>query len=154
MAVNVRVDVDAEKTILYLKTAEERSQNLIPVWRWARSELERSNAENFAFNGLPSGAAWDPLDPQYGSWKSRNFPGMPTLVRTGKLFSSLTNLTGLPNFIRKDSASFGTRVEYAKFHQSGTFKMPKRQVVFEPPLFAFKLAERTAGWIVDGEVRP
>jgi len=152
MAAHVKVDVDVADTVIYLTKAEERADNLIPVWRWARQELERSNAANFAQNGLPSGGAWDPLDPKYGAWKSSRFPGAPTLVRTGKLFRSLTELRGLPNYIRKDSAAFGTNVEYAKFHQRGTFKMPKRQIIFEPPGFAFRLAERTADWIVDGKV--
>jgi len=152
MTAHIKVDVDVADTVLYLTRVEERADNLIPVWQWARNELERSNAANFAQNGLPSGKAWDPLDPQYGAWKSSRFPGMPTLVRTGKLFNSLTNLKGLPNYVRKDSASFGTNVEYAKFHQQGTFKMPKRQILFEPPLFAFRLAERTNKWIVDGKV--
>lgn len=152
MAKKLHVDVDVADTVIYLTKAEERADNLIPVWMWARRELERSNAANFAANGLPSGKAWDPLDPKYGTWKSSRFPGAPTLVRTGKLFNSLTNLRGLPNFVRKDSAAFGTNVEYAKFHQSGTFKMPKRQIIFEPPMFAFRLAERTGEWIVDGKV--
>lgn len=153
MGVNVRVDVDVAETVLYLTKAEERADNMIPVWLWARRELEQANAENFAANGLPSGKAWSPLDPEYGTWKSSRFPGMPTLVRSGKLFNSLTNLRGLPNFVRRDAAAFGTNIEYAKFHQSGTFKMPKRQILFEPPLFAFRLAERMGSWIVDGEVR-
>jgi phage gpG-like protein len=50
------------------------------------------------------------------------------------------------------SFSTGTSVEYAKFHQYGTTKMPKRKIVFEPPLFAKKLGGDTVSYIANGEV--
>lgn len=152
MAANVHVEVNEKKAVLYLERMEFRQDNKTPVWHWARREMERANAENFSMLGLPSGAAWDPLSPKYGAWKAVNHPGAPLMIRSGKLFESLTNLRGSPNAIRRDSAEFGTRVEYAKFHQRGTFKMPKRQIIFEPPLFATRLAQKLGEYIVDGEI--
>ena len=152
MALNVHIDVDADKAIRAFAMMKERSDNLTPVFLWAKEELELANAANFAANGLPTKRAWSPLDPEYGSWKSKRFPGAGTLVRTGKLFRSLTDMKGSVNVVRPRSAEFGTSVEYAKFHQNGTRHMPKRQVVFEPPLFARKLASRSADWIVEGEI--
>jgi len=146
----VDIEVDAKKAIARMANMSRRSENFIPVFIWARQQLEQANAQNFAANGLPSGKAWAPLDPQYGAWKATRFPGAPTMVRTGNLFRSLTNLRGAPSFIRREEAQFGTNVEYAKFHQSGTFKMPKRQIVFEPPLFAKRLAKNMGSYIVDG----
>lgn len=147
----VNIEVDAKAAIARMRNMSTRADNYIPVFIWARQELERSNAANFTANGLPSGKAWAPLDPQYGSWKSTRFPGAPTMVRTGNLFRSLTNMRGLPSFIRRDTAQFGTDVEYAKFHQTGTSKMPKRQIVFEPPMFAKRLAANIGSYVVDGK---
>lgn len=74
------------------------------------------------------------------------------MVRTGNLFRSLTNMKGTPSYIARDVAEFGTAVEYAKFHQRGTFRMPKRQIVFEPPLFARNLAARSADYVANGVI--
>jgi phage gpG-like protein len=50
------------------------------------------------------------------------------------------------------SMSVGTTVEYAKFHQYGTTKMPKRKIVFEPAGFAKKVGADAAAWVARGEV--
>jgi hypothetical protein len=47
-------------------------------------------------------------------------------------------------------ATFGTKVEYAKFHQYGTTKMPKRKVVYEPLGFASRLGEVAATYVCHG----
>ena len=54
------------------------------------------------------------------------------MVQTEQLFKSLSELRGAPNDIGRDVARFGTNIEHAKFHQMGTSKMPKRQLVYEP----------------------
>lgn len=152
MGVSIDIDVDIVKAQKRLMKMSLRSENFTPVLLWARDELEKANAKNFASNGLESGKSWSPLDPQYAAWKSSRFPGRPTMVRSGDLFASLTNMKGAPSFIAKDRAQFGTSVEYAKFHQRGTFKMPKRQIVFEPPLFAKRLGEKSADYIANGVI--
>jgi phage gpG-like protein len=73
---------------------------------------------------------------------------MPIMQQTEKLFRDLTSLNGSPNEINATSATFGTRIEYAKFHQYGTTRMPKRQIVFEPPMFAKELADEAAKHVV------
>jgi phage gpG-like protein len=74
------------------------------------------------------------------------------MIRSGDLMGSLTSLTGPPNDIGRTSASFGTDVEYARFHQSGTRHMPARKVVYEPIGFARQFGSRAADWIVDGVI--
>ncbi len=152
MSISIDIDVDMADAIARMSGMKARSHDFTTVLVWARGELEKSNAANFAANGLPSGRSWSPLDPGYARWKSANFPGRPTMVRSGRLFRSLTNMKGAPSFIRRDVAEFGTGVEYAKFHQSGTFKMPKRQVVFEPPLFAKRLGMKAADYVANGVI--
>jgi phage gpG-like protein len=100
-----------------------------PVFKEAKEDLQTLWRNNFLQNGLPAGG-WKPLDAEYGSWKSINFPGKGPMVRSGKLFRSLTDLRGNPNKIDKKEATFGTNIKYAEFHQSGTRNMPARPVVF------------------------
>ena len=92
----------------FIKEAKKRTGDYRPVFKKIREDLE------------------------YSSWKIKNDPN-PMMMRSGKtLFRSLRSLKGKPNTIRKNYAVFGTDVPYAKFHQMGTSKMPKRQIVFEP----------------------
>ncbi len=148
----IKIKVDARAAIARMKAMERRSKDFRSVFRWAKKELERANAANFTQNGLPVGG-WRPLDPQYASWKARRFPGAPTLVASGKLFRELRSLDGPANSIRLTSATFGTDLEYAKFHQYGTSKMPKRKIIYEPNLFAERLAILAADYVSDGRMR-
>lgn len=148
----IQIRIDAEAAIQRMKDMAERSKNFKVVFRWAKRELGLMNGQNFAQGGLPSGTPWSPLDPQYASWKAINFPGRPDMVASKKLFNSLRNLNGPANSIRLTRATFGTDVEYAKFHQYGTSRMPKRQIVYEPAGFAERLALLTGRYIVSGGI--
>lgn len=150
MSVNIRVRIDPHGTVRYIKEMERRAVNFVSVFHWAKREIEKANAANFTSNGLPVGG-WSPLKPKYAAWKAVHFPGTPTLVQDGTLFRSLTNINGSDSRIRATTAEFGTSVKYAKFHQYGTTKMAKRQIVFEPPLFAKALADKAAKHIVGRE---
>ncbi len=152
MTVNVRVRVFAESAIKRMREMERRSKDFRPIFRWAKRELEKANAQNFAANGLPAGG-WAPLDARYASWKSTNFPGRPIMEASGKLKDSLVRLDGPTNKIRLMSAEFGTDVEYAKFHQYGTTRMAKRKIVYEPKGFARTLAEHTGEYVVYGRFK-
>jgi phage gpG-like protein len=107
-----RIDMscDADRALKYLDGMAARSRDFSSVFRWAREELKKANAANFAANGLPVGG-WSPLKPRYAAWKARNFPGAPMMVQNGKLRRSLTDLRGNPNRIDKMEAEFGTSVE-------------------------------------------
>jgi phage gpG-like protein len=134
----VDIDVDAAGAIAFLRRMEDRADNFRPVFRWAKQELRKANVENFTKNGLPSGG-WDPRTRDY-AW--------PIMRKSGNLFRSLASLNGSPNEIHNDHAYFGTKVEYAKFHQYGTTRMPARKVVFTPIGFAKAIGEQAAKHIV------
>jgi len=151
VSVHIKIHVNASLAIIKMEQMIERSRDFKPVFRWAKRELGLMNGANFAQGGLPVGG-WAPLDPQYAEWKSRNFPGRPDMVLSKKLFNSLRNLNGPANRINDTTAEFGTHVEYAKFHQYGTNKMPKRQLVYEPAGFASQLALITGKYVVDGTI--
>jgi phage gpG-like protein len=114
-----------------------------PVFKEAKEDLQTLWRNNFLQNGLPAGG-WKPLDAEYGSWKSINFPGKGPMVRSGKLFRSLTDLRGNPNKIDKKEATFGTNIKYAEFHQSGTRNMPARPVVFVTERYERKWVDSAA----------
>ena len=150
--ITIEVDVKADDVLELLENIKDRADDMRPVFKWAKTQLELANAWNFMANGLPSGKPWQPLDKEYGAWKSAHFAGAGTMVRSGNLFRSLTSLTdSTANTITKTSATFGTSVEYAKFHQYGTTKMPARKIVFTPRDFPRDLGVEIAKYLVLGE---
>jgi len=142
MKVKIDIDCDAAGVIRHLQAMQARAGNFAPVFRDARTQLEKANAENFTTGGLPVGG-WDPRKRDY-AW--------PIMRRTGRLFSSLTNLRGATNVITDDYAQFGTNVEYAKFHQYGTEKMPARKIVFNPTGFSQETARKALRWVTRGDL--
>ena len=142
MAVSLSIEVNDAAAQRMLTGMIRRSQSFIRVFDFARELLEDANAMNFSTGGLPVGG-WAPRrgEMEYG-WAP--------LVRTGRLAGSLTNLHGPPNVITPTWAEFGTDVEYAKFHQYGTTRMPARKIVFEPYGFAEEIGEAAASHIVRG----
>jgi phage gpG-like protein len=135
-----------------LKAIKRRSKNFRSPLEQVKEDLEKAWAGNFAANGLPVGG-WAPLDAEYGSWKSAHFPGAPPMVRSGKLFKSLASLRGAGSEIGARGASFGTDVEYAKFHQMGTTRMAKRQILFEPVGAAQRWSEAMADHMAGKKIR-
>jgi phage gpG-like protein len=142
MPVYGHIDFDSAPLIKIVVKTDHKAQNLKPVFREVREELRFIYTSHFLSNG---NGTWKPLDPEYGAWKSRHFPGAPTLIRSGELFQSIDRFT--VDEMNDMSARFGTDLEVAKFHQYGTWKMAKREIIFEPPLFARRLAEKIADHI-------
>lgn len=151
--VELVIEVDTWKAKRLIRDIKDRASSYRRIFEIARLNLEALNAAHFGSSGgsMGTAAGGGPAGPwaPYGSWSSR--AGQPvTMVRSGDLLESLTNLRGAPNDIGRSSATFGTRVEYAEFHQYGTSKMPKRPVVFEPYGFAEEMAEIT-GFYLTGD---
>jgi phage gpG-like protein len=139
VSLDVDIDVDTKRAMVILENIEDRAEDLRPVFEKARERLELANRANFTENGLPVGG-WSPRSRDY-AW--------PIMRRTGKkLFRSLTDLRGAPNEITPRSAQFGTDVEYATFHQTGTRNMPARVVVHEPVGFSQWIAEEIENHVV------
>jgi phage gpG-like protein len=115
----------------------------------AKQEVRMANAANFTSNGLLVGG-WRPLDAQYASWKMTRFPGMPPMIRTGKLFASLSGANGSIDTMTNTSFSTGTSVEYAKFHQYGTENMPARKIIFVPRDFDRELNKKVTQYLKHG----
>lgn len=76
----------------------------------------------FASEGSIFGARWAALNPQYEYWKRLNYPGRGILVKGGDMQQGFRyNVVG-------NSMELTNIAGYAKYHQSGTSKMPKRQI--------------------------
>ena len=143
MKVKINIECDNDAAMRRLEGMKLRSTNFKPLLWYARQVLQTANASNFTTGGLPSGSKWEP--------RTRPYP-WPLMIRTGKLMSSLTNLFGPPNNVENTSATFGTNVEYAKFHQYGTTKMPKRKILFEPRGFASDLGRKASDYVVNARI--
>lgn len=92
----------------------------------------RETEENvFASSGAFEGnSAWSPLKPGYKVWKTIKVGNQPILTFKGDLRKSLGSKgNNHVERITKDSLVIGTRDIKAIFHQRGTRKMPKREVV-------------------------
>ncbi|MBF0315604.1 MAG: hypothetical protein HQK52_19445 [Oligoflexia bacterium] len=81
-------------------------------------------------------------------------PYYPILYRTGKLKSSMTNPTDyncINEIINKKMLIIGTRLEYGKYHQRGTSKMPMRKFLFVGPetkkYAQYEIQGRTERWL-------
>lgn len=73
----------------------------------------------------PDGTAWAPLSPVTIARKEHS----AILVDTGRMFESLTTPNGTQDTIwitGPNWLTFGTEVEYAHWHQTGTKRMPAR----------------------------
>lgn len=144
--------VDKKNLRIRAESANVASKNMIEPFRWARRYLGDTFASNFASNGLRVGG-WAPLAPKYAAWKSERFPGAPTLVRTGTLFRAVKTLDSPGSIITPKFARLGVGTDYAKFHQYGTRKMPKRQIIFVPIEFRKLLGSKMASHIIDAANR-
>ena len=88
-------------------------------WKSSKKELdqivERHNRSSWGEQKDPvTGSKWAKRKEPTGSW--------PLLNKTGKMFGSTKFKSG------KDPMSFMAKTtDYAKFHQSGTSKMPQRR---------------------------
>lgn len=131
--VDIEIEIDMGGSIEHMEAMLARSHNFILALEQAKKRLGAYNAANFAGQGA-----------LVGGWAPRSLnthAGWPLLIRTGELMGSLTALDGPPNHIGPKSATFGTSVDYAKFHQRGTFSMPRRKIVFEPKGWAREVAD-------------
>jgi hypothetical protein len=95
-------------------------------------EFYQSNKKIFS---LKSAGKYPDLSPKYKIAKQREVGFVyPILLKTGALAASLLkpNANGSVRTIRKQELLLGTRIPYAKFHQSDEprTKIPLRKVVF------------------------
>ena len=119
-----------------LGTAAAAAKDLRPAFNEITKDFERQMREVFDSSGAIAGyQQWTPLNRAYAAKKQADGYGTKILVRTGQLKTSLTGGgfvgggVGVVRKISKRAMTIGTKVPYAKYHQRGTRKMPKRDFV-------------------------
>lgn len=92
--------------------------------------------QNYTENYLAAEGAYEgnprfaPLAPRYARYKAKRYPNTPILTRSGRMRQSLTSITSDSIAdITPTTLTYGAKLPYAIYHQTGTRKMPKR-----PPL--------------------
>ena len=149
-----RIKVDSDDAKERLDDMQDRTEEMGPVLRWAKSRLEEATKENFLSQGSVSaksmlGGAWPPLSPEYGAWKAVNW-ATPLMVRTGGLFFDATNLDVLGGSSSDKSITLSVNNRIAKFHQYGTENMPARPILFTPRDFDRDLGKVARKYIKHG----
>lgn len=108
----------------------ERANDLRPAFRKVRDILHRNATRQFDSAGVYGSGGWSPL--AASTIRQKQLLGLDNgiLQRTYRLRDSLTgdNADRIERINRK-SMAYGTQVAYARYHQSGTSKMPRRRMV-------------------------
>lgn len=109
----------------------ENLSDLRPIWDSVQDEFWKVENENFkSENARGSSGTWKPLSRPYAKRKAQRY-GVKTILRASDaLYKSLTEKTG-DTVLLKDKQEFGigTSLEYARYHQRGGKKLPKRPVI-------------------------
>lgn len=99
--------------------------DLLDDFRW------QITSEGGTLGGL---SRWPPLRPGTVRWREKHYPGFgahPIMWLTGRLLYSLASRGADGNVFETTptSVTVGTNVPYARYHQTGTRKMARRQLV-------------------------
>jgi phage gpG-like protein len=145
----ISISVDASEPKHLAERIGERAHDYRIAFEAMRQYLRTAYSANFMPPGGGGVGGWAPLRPSTAAWKARE--GLPPATMHGKtnsLMDSLSTLMGTPNDIGAKTATFGTDVKYAHFHQYGTPNMAKRELVFEPTGFGAFSANRIAAHLL------
>lgn len=107
----------------------QRIDDWSPAFNAIADQLAEENRKQFQTEGQHASGGWPALSPAYRVWKEKNYPGKPILQRSGALFKALTERPFGSEHIGPSSMSIGVgdEIPYAKYHQQGTAKMPRRR---------------------------
>ena len=147
-----KITVDTRELQKLIGQVNIRKRNFRPVWASAMKDLEQAHQRLFQTAGAPVGG-WQPLEANsFYSKRSRGYGNEGILIRTGTLEDSLSSARHSEGVrdMGPTSMEFGTKVEYAKFHQTGTRYMHEREVVYVPRTFASDTGNKAASWLIAG----
>lgn len=109
----------------------EHIKDLRPVWPAVERKFYQIESEQFKSEGAKGRSGkWAPLERKYAKQKAQRHGVQPILRATGRLEQSLTGNTS-DSILIKENQEFGigTNLFYADYHQTGTSKMPQREVI-------------------------
>jgi len=143
MAVNVKITIEGEERLAdAFGLFARKVSDLRPLWPQVAGRFYEHVRQTFDSQGF---GTWAPLSPRYRQWKMKHFPSTSTLEATGNLRRSLTSRSTSNSIYREAplSLELGTTVKYARFHQDGTSRLPRR-----PPLIVTPELEQAIGTVV------
>ena len=118
--VDIKIKVNPYSTIKHMVAMKRRgAAGFNNVFKWTQKKLQNDMKDRFRTNAY---GTWKPLEPKTVAWKiDDGYGNKGVLVRTGALRDSLTkdNARGAVRRSGRVRMSFGTDLEYAKYHQFG-----------------------------------
>jgi phage gpG-like protein len=148
----------------------ERAGDAAPVFRSIADYLRSVEKRQFDSHGLTGSGGWAPLATstllsKYGVLHGTHLrhgqftrkalrASMAILVETGALRDSLTSAGDEHHreIVRSDELIFGTSVSYAKYHQHGTRRMPRRRPLELSETQRKQVIRMLQRWIIKGEL--
>jgi len=115
--------------------------DLRPAWPDVFDEIEEIEAQEFAAEGGKHGphGGWKPLSAGYALWKTTKYQGPKgelypkVLSLSGALYESLAGRSSESIRVgKRDGFTFGTTIDYARYHQEGGENLPVRRPI-DPP---------------------
>lgn len=145
--IEVRFSVPGEKVFARMWNAVEHvPDDMSEAFQQMADQFFMNNEQTFDSEG----PGWKPLSLKYEKWKQSRYPGLPILVRTGALKSSLTKrgASGQVLRIMPQSMEIGTSIRYAMYHQTGNIKSDNFPPGTHPPKRSpvIILAELRTAW--------
>ncbi len=144
--------VNAKRVSLAFSGLAKLVRNWTPIWKLVINKAVKpwlsggGSSGGLAFAGQfptegDAGAHghWAPLQPKYEAQKRKRWGDKPILQASGAMYDDLTGSSN-QGVIQALSMSYGSSLPYAKFHQTGTSKMPARRII--DPDDNFKLGIR------------
>lgn len=133
MAIEFSVQVDGVPVLIRSFNRVQRHINdLKRVWDQVEPEFFAMERQQFRTEGAAGASGrWAPLSPAYTARKLKKYGAQPIMVASGRLRKSLFNEGGSDSVSIKGNreAFFGTRVEYAAYHQRGAGNLPERKPI-------------------------
>lgn len=125
------IDFDTGNINRFLHGLTGAMNDLRPAWKVIHQDFMEIEKAQFESEGARSGEKWAPLNLDYA--KRKKPPGMPILVRTGVLKSSLTQIGSDHRFVSKPhEMTVGSGVPYGVFHQTGS--RDRTRLLARPPI--------------------
>ena len=145
---------DNEATISWLSAIERRVAEPQPLLEAFADDAQRLLSAQFESEGIALlGASWAPLAASTLAAKEAAGLDLRILHATLRLRDSLERTTAdTVRRITSDSATVGTTVPYAGYHQTGTTRMPQRRIVAVRPQDRRRWRDAVLTWAVSGEV--
>lgn len=120
----ITVTIDDEGMRAALSRLAGLLGDMTPVMTEIGETLRDEALDAFRQQAAPTGAAWAPLAASTLTRRRGGGAGARILQDTGVLRNSITT-----QLLSSHAVAVGTRMEYAKFHQFGTRKMPARPML-------------------------